>query len=428
MSFKIELSIYNELIAKYPTWDKLHTYLESEAGGGFRIVDKDDNGYCIIRYEKGFTNMELPHSRWFRSVVWNTLTNLPVCIAPPKATTTEFPFKTFADIKTANVVCQEHIEGFMINCFRVCEDNTLHITSRSKLDATGKFCSDKTLKGLFIEAYADAFNTHNQDEMFSNIKAPISTNGEVSIFYSFLVQHVEHRIVKKHESNKVYVIHKGCVYNDGRVSLEDICADDSSAYNSHINTINVANDTNVMRYADIVNNSESEIDKWIKNLFAKKFWDFQGVVFKDDKGNRWRFRSNSYMAVKSLRGNSPCMIDRYVQLYMQNLSMKYLEYYPEDKNTFNIYNSFLNSIIKTIYNNYVQVHVTKTKNINDIDKSFMPHLYNIHGLYLSQLRSINRKITINDVHHYIYKQPWQRVAFLLKQKIGDKKISTFSIS
>jgi hypothetical protein len=143
MPIQFELSVFKDLIEKYPSWEELQKFLESNEGGLFRVVDKDDNGFCLIRYEKGTTKMDLPHSKWFRSVVWNTKTNKPVCVAPPKAASQDFSFSTLKEVEDAGVVCQELYEGFMINCFRIVGDETLYITSRSKLNAAGKFYSEK---------------------------------------------------------------------------------------------------------------------------------------------------------------------------------------------------------------------------------------------------------------------------------------------
>jgi hypothetical protein len=82
-------TVFKELVERYPTWGELEAYLESEEGGRFRIVDRKEET-CLIRYEKGVSNMELPHSKWFRSVAWNTTTNLPICMAPPKTTAEPF--------------------------------------------------------------------------------------------------------------------------------------------------------------------------------------------------------------------------------------------------------------------------------------------------------------------------------------------------
>ena len=92
------VNTFKDLIEKYPTWADMQLYIESEEGGLFRVVDKNDE-FCMIRYEKGISNMSLPHSKWFRSVVWNTRLHRPVCVAPPKAST-DFSFNS-------KMICQE---------------------------------------------------------------------------------------------------------------------------------------------------------------------------------------------------------------------------------------------------------------------------------------------------------------------------------
>lgn len=434
MSLHIENSIFKELINKYSTWPELHKYLESDEGGLFQVVDKNEgNNLCIIRYEKGSTNMDLPHSRWFRSVVWNTATNRPVCVAPPKASVGEFPFSTFNEISDASGVCQELLDGFMINCFRLAGDNTLHITSRSKLDATGKFYSDKSFRDLFIESYmattgdvagtADVVDTSIQSTTF--IRHPDSSNNETVVFYSFLVQHKENRIVKDITENRVYLIHSGVVYDDGRIVMEDSPVE--FAGKSNIESLKPGSLGEVSAakgsWAQVLaRNSENdglnEVQSWLKNLIAEKSWDFQGVVFKDSVGNRWRFRNEKYTAVKSLRGNSTLVRDRFSQLYTQNLVSKYLDYYPEEATLMTLHLMMITAITDLLHDKYIQLHVTKILPIAHIDKMYHPHLYSIHGMYLTQLRLNGQSVMKKDIQVYLHKLPWQRLTFLLK-KMGE---------
>lgn len=430
-------NIFKELIEKYPSWDELHKYLESDEGGLFRIVDTNGN-FCLVRYEKGLTNMNLPHSKWFRSVVWNTENNKPVCIAPPKASSIDdFKFNTIQNANRESLVCQEFIEGFMINCFRIIGDDTLYITSRSKLDATGKFYSDKTFRELFIEAYQEMhkdsenniFNDSvDQKKSYINIY-PDSSKDEVAVFYSFLVQHKEHRIVKKINENRVYQIQSGIIYNDGRVEIED--TPDTYLGKPNMEDITIKEKTVIKTYAQIAsdtsqenmleseNENSSELSKWIKNYINEKDWQFQGLVFKDQYGNRWRFRSDKYALVKGLRGNSSNIFDRFSYLYCQNLLQRYLEYYSDETMDITIQLMFMNNIIKTVYDNYVELHITKTKKADEINKIFLPHLYNIHGLYLSKLRHEGKKVNIEEITYYFHKQPWQRISFLFKKLLQE---------
>lgn len=411
MTFTFEITIFQELIEKYPTWIELQHFLESEEGGLFRIIDKDDNGLCLIRYEKGTTNMSLPHSKWFRSVVWNTNINRPMCVAPCKTSSEEFPYTTFEEMNSLQIQCQENLEGFMINYFQTVQDSSLHICSRSKLNAAGTFYSNKTFRELFVEAYRDTFG-ERETTPFGSLVKPVKENNELSVYYSFLVQHVEHKIVKNNTENCVYIIQKGTVYSDGRVLVEDMDLETIPIPTKPISSVS---------YAEMVTkdrSSISEVQEWFKQILLEKPLEFQGLVLKDRNGRRWRVRSEKYSAIRSLRGNSPSIRDRFCQLYTGNLIHKYLEYYPEESWTMSICLVETNKIIKKLYDLYVQLHILKTTKVQDIDKMFHPHLYSLHGVYLSQLRPTGKSMTQQTVQLYLHKQPWQRLSFLIRKHVN----------
>ena len=427
MPNQFQISVFKDLTEKYSNWEDLRKYLESEEGGLFRVVDTDESGNCLIRYEKGTTNMSLPHSKWFRSVVWNIEKNRPVSVAPPKASSDEQPFESLKSLSDENVVCQELIDGFMINCFRVAGDEKLYITSRSKMDAAGKFYSQKTFRELFTEAFMNTSESPFYSETIiqdnsKDVTGPDSSKGEVSVFYSFVVQHTEHRIVSRIEKNRVYIVHRGVVYEDGRVEIDD-CPQPGHHFVS-IPSISLENKPAKVSYAQAtVEGAENEVQKWVKSTLQEKDWQFNGIVLKDSVGNRWRFRSEKYGAVKTLRGNSPTVRERFCQLFSQNLLHKYLEYYNEDGREMSVLMILMNVIIDTLYREYVELHITKAKKAEQIDKMYLPHLYSIHGIYLSQLRTEHKKIDRGQIALYLHKQPWQRISFLIKKSI-DKMNET----
>lgn len=424
MSLIYENYVYKNLIEKYPTWDKLRLYLESEEGGLFKVSDIDkSNNMCIIRYEKDITNMTLPHSKWFRSVVWDIIENYPVCISPSKVNIDKFPYNTIKEMNDTKIICQELLDGFMINCFRRANDKKLYIVSRSKFNATGKGSSLKSFKEMFIESYCNTLNCklcydeNIVNEDYNNIIVPNIENDEITVFYSFLVQHKEHRIVKKITENKVNLIHRGTVFKDGKIRIEDSPVEFMGQVN--MKTIQIMLPSCIkISYANAVIdgvNKDTEVEQAIKDIISDNTWEFQGVVLKDMEGNRWRFRSEKYNAVRSLLGNSSNLCERYSQLYSQNLLDKYFEYFPESFESMVPYTIYMNTIVNTLYNYYVSLHITKIIKIEDIDKMWWPHLYSLHGVFLSQLRPINKKINVNEVHLYIHKLPWQRISFLLNK-------------
>lgn len=395
MSFSYRNSTFTELITRYPSWVDLKEFLESEEGGSFRIVDQDESDLCIIRYEKGVSNMNLPHSRWFRSVVWNMETNRPLCIAPPKAMFTDLPVQTTQQAKEDGMVCQELLDGFMINCFTLAGDKTLHICSRSKLNASGKFYSSKSFRELFIEAHTGRIKKEDESlESFIQEESqkwdqPDPEKKEIAYGYSFLVQHKEHRIVKIISENRAILIHKTIVYEDGTVQFEE-----------NLRFIPIGGADEKITY----------VHTWIQTTLEEQTWEFQGLVLKDKEGNRWRFRSNAYSMVKNLRGNAAYLLERFVPLYQRNIVPYYISYYPEDKDTMEFYTIFLNHMVQYLHGLYMDVHVQRTTHIQQIDRMYHPHLYALHGIYLSR----KKPMTVNDVYDYIRLQPWQRIAFLLR--------------
>jgi len=420
MPIQFQINVFKDLVTQYPSWAELQKYLESPEGGLFRVVDNTEDGeFCLIRYEKGTSKMDLPHSKWFRSVVWNTKTNRPMCVAPAKAAAQEFPFKTLKDVSDAGIVCQELLDGFMINCFKVAGDETFHITSRSRLSAAGKFYSNKSFRKLFEEAYVNTNNktSNSEQDMYQDMRSP--KESEVAVFYSFLVQHAEHRNVKPITSNRVYLVHKGIVHHDGRIDFED--SPETVRGVPNIENISLVpftkpkNSYAQIVLADITDDDTSEVQKSIKKQLVDGDWSFQGMVLKDNMGNRWRYRSEKYSAVKTLRGNSPNIVERFAQLYTQSLIVKYLEYYPEDKQFIVEHMKFMDIIIKFLYDNYVNLHITKVVTAEAVDKMYLPHLYSIHGMYLNQLKPNGKKVNFCEIKEYLHKQPWQRIVFLIKK-------------
>jgi hypothetical protein len=406
-----ELDIFNELRKKYTDWESLRSFLESEEGGYIRVIDKS-NKLCIVRYDKQMSNFNLPHTKWFRSVVWDTIKNIPISIAPPKSSSVEsFDVeKNIKDCFSSGIYCQEFIEGFMINCFKIAGDDKFYITSRSCFDATGKFYSMKNFRELFNESI---INTNNSMDNFLECYAKDVniSNNELSRFYSFVVYHPEHRMVSKRDTPGYYEVQSGIVYSDGKVVIQD---------NMSIPKIMKTESESVSESVEVSESDKTEsVQEFVQTFFSKKDWAFQGIVFKDLSGNRWRFRNEKYQMVKSLRGNNADPLKRFVLMFQQNITRKYLEFYPEDSILFQYYNVLILTLINTMHNYYKSLHVYKIVLRDDIDKMYWPHLYNLHGYYLANIKEKGLGLSVVDIHQYLQKQPWQRVVFLMNKFMGE---------
>lgn len=401
MAFSYDLSVFSTLRETYSTWDTFQAYLESEEGGLFRIVEDHSSGLCLLRYEKGVSTMTLSHAPWFRSVLWDRVTHLPVSLAPPKACDEAIPYGTMGEAIEAGAVCQEMMDGWMIQAFRRAGDPTLYLASRSHLHATGTFYSPRSFRELFLEAYLGVTTTTPSAEERLQcdpfFESPCAEKGESAIFYSFLVQHNEHRVVCPIKENRALLIHKGVVDLTGKITIVE---------DPHSVLAGPAT-----RAAD----PATPFALWNATYLSSLSWENQGIVWKDQTGRRWRYRAPAYELVRSLRGNHASAVDRYAQLYTQNLTHTYLQYFFEDSVPFSFFRALLQRISKEIFQAYLDVHVYRNLTRDKVLACYHPHLYQLHHIYRTQLRPIQGKMNAATLQKYLFCLPWQRISFLLRQ-------------
>lgn len=372
------LSVFTNLREQYPQWAALREYLESAEGGRLRVIDTDTEHIHIIRYDKASTDFSKSHVSWFRSVVWDARTNLPLSVAPPKAHT-GLPAEEVAR-------WEQFVEGVMVNAFMSTESNDVHLVTRSKLGATGAYYSQRSFSALLEDAVA---------EVGTSVPAllgavPDTAHGEVSVFASLLLQHPEHRIVAHVTRPAVYVVHRGRVLATGDVEMDEEIALHG------IPTLESAT-----KPASPL--TLESMGPWMTAETERRGWQWQGIVLKDGKGGRWRMRSTPYSMVRTMRGDTPRQDVRFLQLRGRNLADTYLFYYPEEHAAFRRLEQEVRSVTQNLYNAYVAAHITKSIPFMDLPAHWRPHVYTLHGQYLGSLRAqgffIRKKEAIEYVNH-----------------------------
>ena len=372
------IDIFKTLIQQFPSFTNLLHFLESPAGGSLRAIKCDQDRY-IIRYNKSTTNFALPHVPWFRSVVWNATTHLPECVAPPKA----HEVLTTMD----GMVCEELLEGVMLNAF-LDASGTVNLVSRTKMGATGTFYSSRSFHDLLL----DALKERGMNDLQA-LKGLFDNN---ATFMSLLLQHPEHRIVSKHTAPTVHVIHKGRVEQDGSVHIDE--------------------DQGLPRIAVPATIEPSVIQSWISQLAEQRGWAWQGVVLKDGQGGRWRFRSNTYNMVRTLRGDSAREDVRFLRLRERQMVDTYLYYYPEDAGRLWNYEQGVRLLTHILYGLYVNTHMKHEIKFADLPPYWKTHVYTLHSKYLTVLKAQGHFIRKKDVIQYINDLPIPRILHLMKNE------------
>lgn len=381
MSYSIDT--FKNLCSSYKSWSSLETFLTSPEGGNIRVVGT--GRHRILRYVKGQTDMKVPHVKWFRSVVWDTETNRPVCVAPPKAENTEVP--TGEDSKFQ---IQDFLDGTMMNTFIVKGDNTLHVSSRTQIGAGGTFYSSKTFSELFDEALK-AMTYSSRADLHSVLPKPSSDEG--ATFVSFLLQHPEHRVVSRPRVPHLFMIHMGSVKDDGTVEFtEDVPQDMFGQFK-------------IPNYPITGYRKQSDLDSFFKGLVESKGWFFQGLTLKDGNGRRWRIRNPNYLYLRALRGSEANDMDRFLRLRSENKVVEYLKHYGEDRQTYWNLEQNLRAATKVAFDSYCEVHKAHSKKLADLAKCIQPCVFRLHAYYLSDLKPKNESIKMKDAVDVVNKMP-----------------------
>ncbi len=398
------LSVFSNLKKQYPTWNDLYTKFFIEMYGNLRLITfPDNNRYVIIRYEKGKSDFSVPEVPYFRSVVWDTQQNIPVCIAPMKSNA----FSSSVDVNTVtgHATVEEYIEGTMINVFQAEKEQT-QMTTRTKLGGNTKFYSSKTFAELFTEALAN--ENLNLQELTNQFSCPTATDVEIkSVFGSFILRHPEHRVVQKNNRTALNLVYYGYVEPDGNV----VIFDEQDDWNSQI-----LKKMAIPQYP-VLNPSETTMER-VNTLSHQKPAVWQGLMFRRISGfepeQRIRIRTFSYVTIRNLRGSEASPEGRFCRLRRQGFIQNYLYNYPEETEMMTNLENRFRAITFMIYKEYCAVYKEKSKSLSDVDSILRSILWALHGIYLNTCRPSHKTMKMPIVISYMNNSSVEEQEALLK--------------
>jgi len=378
----INMMQFETLRNKFPSWVELKAHFESEEGGKLRVVEQD--GVAVIRYEKGATSDAV-----YRSVVWDTTANLPLCVAPFRANE-GFP----PTGKTFNAV-EDFVDGFMMNAW--VSNGSLHVSTRTRVGGANKFYSDKTFGELFAECVA-ASSLKTMDALKVCLEdlrlAAGNTSGEpTAAFASFVLQHPEHRIVAKVAAPGLNVVHTGFVMGNGVVHISERAVHWPQA----LARLQVSN------YPPKVFQSEAEAEDLLRQTAAQRGWRWQGLVFKDGTGARWRMRTPTYIMLRELRGGESSSVERFFRLRAARQVVDYLKHYGEERHTFWELEQTLRARTADVLAAYTDVHKAHAVEFKNLPEALRPAVYLLHLHWRDELRAKGFSVRLQNVINVVNK-------------------------
>lgn len=362
------------------SWDALKAWLQSAEGGKLRIVEPRESPYALVRQVKGQSDFSLPHVPWCRSVVVDKERRLPVCVAPPKASTLQ---EDSVKIATS---AEEFVDGTMLNVQSVTGDATIGVATRSRVGGKTRFQEDgKTFEEMFHEA----MDAHGVESYASIL--PVSTTA-VANFTSCVFQHPENRIVKAISAPTFMIIHQGSVDAEGRVTIEEDAANFRAETKSTEDDFFEVQPQNL----DSIRAAHS-VEAWVTQQAQERGFGWQGLILKDGQGRRQRVRSSVYETVRRIRGNESSVTERFARLRSTRTTDQQLAFQPEDKIVFYETEGRLRKNTRQLSNFQADVFRFRKTAYHQLPWPYKHHVSVLHNLQKDTLRAQNKKIDFDQV-------------------------------
>ena len=354
---------------------------------------RNGDKYRILRYNKPMLSLsDIPFYGLLRSVVVNSEGRV-VSFAPPKTIPAETFAKLYLGIKPQSqfIAPEEFVEGTMINLFWDNVANDWRIATRSTVEGEVKFFRDakKTFRDMFYECVTESgLNISSLD---------------TSYCYSFVIQHPENRIVTPFQKPALILIdayHISHNFEANSVKIYTVqrqCLAKMFAHSSVRLPVSYANlqddmSSEAWTYTDYIGK--------LMGLFDN--YSCMGVIIRNVcTGERMKLRNPLFEEIKQLRGNQPKLQYQYLFLRNKGMIPNYLQHYPEHKKDFSQFRDQVHTFTTILYQNYVRCYIKKEKPLGEFDHQFKNHMYNIHQLYVNELKPNGSYVTNTVVQNYV---------------------------
>ena len=400
-------SVFNQLIAQFPTFDSLKTYLDSI---GVKAHTKEGDPLVIFRYHRESCDMKNPVVQLFRSVIWDSLKNKPVFVAPVKSQSLETLPTDFS-----SVVVEEFVDGVMVNLFVDPYKGCWRIATRSRLDADNKFYK-YTFSELFFTTWNDSFPNQQFGE---------GLNSQWG--YSFVLQHPLNRIVVPVMKRCLVLVEvmnisastEACPLDNMQYVRGELMKMLVSSTQNYVSGNETNASMNLLTPRSFAVTSTQECLLLLNNMEQFEGIRSQGIVVRHLlTGQRWKMRTNAYVYCRKLRGNHSQLEYVWFDNLKNNTLEQYLTMYPEEVAAAHIAMSNWSKVVSEIYDWYV--HVFK---VRDVAKETIPAhlkgiLFDLHGQYISRLSKEKKSLDWKEHQLIMANQDLKRIVFLSTFKEG----------
>lgn len=376
---------------------------------GLVVTEYPEYGVSVVRYHKsdntwkikthGSCDRDDPDVRNHRSVIYDLASGNVVHVSPIRRDTEE-------KIRISELTASEwdvsvYEDGTMINVFWNKNINPetgtafgWTLSTRSKLHAVCKFTSDILFRDLFQEA--------------------INLTG---FKYEFLNQDYSYTFILHHPDTR-HIIPCNFGVSLSLVAVCDCSVTGSPRFfspeevRSEVGRLNIlcvvskgGDDTNpIMSTIPVPAENDEELRKRIRSAIKgeNEFENVLSGIVIVNRARPWvriRILTPSYEQCLKLRGDRANLRVNYVDLILKDptaaLIREYISFYPEEASEVVKVSDSLREIIHELYDLYIDRHVKKTKEHDNLPHWSRKPIWDIHGIYLRTRSVVRKPIVLN---------------------------------
>ena len=313
----------------------------------YRLKCSVKNNLVLLNYDRTNTDMTVDHLNFCRGLIVDKDNQSIECITF-NSKLDNIAFQEKIDFK--DTIVYKYYDGTMINLFY--HNDQWKTSTKGKIDSKDSYwSSDKNFYTLFSEC--------------SNVKYE---NFDKNLCYSFVIQHVDNRIISKVDSNRLVLV---CVRN--KITNELQLDNDVSTLGDNI------------ILPEVVDNIENYIE--LNENVSKLDYNESGyMVFDKSHENRTRYMSSDYKSVETLSKNTPCKL-KTLCLLPEKQIVQYLKVYPENNKYLRELNILSRRFVGSLFYYYTKVKIKKE--YQELPQHIKKSIFMLHDLYLTRCKTLS---------------------------------------
>ena len=211
-----------------------------------------------------------------------------------------------------------------------------------------------------------------------------------NLCYSFVLQHPDNRVVIPFQTATIVL-----------TGLYKIEGTNVTVLDKHQCKLpNILFPKTLEQYSDYKGSSWQDLEDYFNQMNLD--YRITGTnIYSPSTGLRSKLRNPTYEYVRRLKGNSPKIQFQYYSLRQVGKVGEFLKYYKEYRTTFSQLRNELHQFTMRIWGNYKRCYVQKEKPLIEFPKKFRVHMFNLHQIYLNDLRELGHYISRQIVIKYV---------------------------